>query len=93
MNSYLVTGSAGFVGFHLAKALLARGEQVLGVDNLNDYYSVQLKQDRLGELTSLPNFSFQKLNWLTVKQQDPYFNVIRLALCCIWQPRPVYVIR
>jgi len=43
----LVTGAAGFIGFHLARRLLERGETVLGIDNVNDYYSVQLKRDRL----------------------------------------------
>ena len=46
----LVTGIAGFIGFHVARALLARGDRVLGVDNLNDYYEVQLKRDRLAAL-------------------------------------------
>ena len=43
----LVTGAAGFIGFHTARRLLARGDEVVGLDNVNDYYSVQLKLDRL----------------------------------------------
>ncbi len=54
----LVTGAAGFIGSHVAHVLLARGEQVIGVDNLNDYYSVQLKRDRLARLQALQNFQF-----------------------------------
>jgi UDP-glucuronate 4-epimerase len=50
MAPVLVTGSAGFIGYHLTQALLARGEEVVGVDNLNPYYDVQLKQDRLARL-------------------------------------------
>lgn len=46
----LITGAAGFIGYHLADALLTRGERVLGIDNLNDYYSVRLKQDRVADL-------------------------------------------
>jgi UDP-glucuronate 4-epimerase len=46
----LVTGAAGFIGFHVAQRLLARGEEVIGIDNLNDYYSVALKRARLAEL-------------------------------------------
>ena len=46
----LVTGAAGFIGFHVADRLMARGETVIGIDNLNDYYSVQLKEDRVAEL-------------------------------------------
>ncbi|HEX8643934.1 MAG TPA: SDR family NAD(P)-dependent oxidoreductase [Allosphingosinicella sp.] len=45
----LVTGAAGFIGFHVARRLMERGEQVLGIDNLNDYYSVRLKRDRLAK--------------------------------------------
>ena len=46
----LLTGAAGFIGYHVAEALLARGEQVIGVDNLNDYYDARLKQARLDRL-------------------------------------------
>ncbi|MFY7776658.1 MAG: GDP-mannose 4,6-dehydratase, partial [Elstera sp.] len=57
----LVTGVAGFIGFHVAQALLARGEAVLGVDNLNDYYDPALKHARLEQLTGQAGFSFQKV--------------------------------
>jgi UDP-glucuronate 4-epimerase len=57
----LVTGVAGFIGFHLAQRLLNRGDEVHGVDNLNDYYDVRLKQARLAQLEGRPGFSFQKL--------------------------------
>src|ERR1700744_2422407 len=58
----LVTGTAGFIGSQVAKALLARGDSVLGVDNLNDYYDVALKEARLSLLISDKNFSFRKLD-------------------------------
>ena len=47
----LVTGAAGFIGFHTASALMARGDSVIGIDNLNDYYPVALKQARLASLS------------------------------------------
>ena len=56
--SILVTGAAGFIGFYVTKALLARGEQVIGLDNLNDYYDVKLKHARLAQIGTQPNFSF-----------------------------------
>ena len=56
----LVTGAAGFIGYHTAAALLARGDEVVGIDNLNDYYDVGLKQARLAQLTGHPGFRFQK---------------------------------
>src|ERR1700743_1318803 len=49
-EAVLVTGAAGFIGMHVARALLARGERVIGIDNLNDYYDVRLKEDRLAEI-------------------------------------------
>lgn len=58
----LVTGAAGFIGMHLCQHLLARGEDVVGIDNLNDYYSVQLKKDRLATLTS-ERFTFEKVDF------------------------------
>ena len=58
MQNILVTGVAGFIGHALAKRLLADGRAVVGLDNLNDYYSVQLKRDRLAELLPHPNFTF-----------------------------------
>ena len=56
----LVTGAAGFIGFHLSKRLIAEGHTVVGIDNLNDYYSVQLKKDRLAQLRALPGFTFER---------------------------------
>ncbi len=58
----LVTGAAGFIGFHVTKALLARGERVVGIDNLNDYYDVRLKHARLAQLKGHPNFEFLRLD-------------------------------
>ncbi|HEY4732037.1 MAG TPA: NAD-dependent epimerase [Gammaproteobacteria bacterium] len=55
----LVTGVAGFIGYSVAKSLLAEGHQVIGVDNVNDYYDVQLKRDRLAQLQPHGNFTFQ----------------------------------
>ena len=54
--SVLVTGMAGFIGFHVARALAARGEEVVGIDDLNDYYDPQLKRDRLAELGDTVRF-------------------------------------
>ncbi|MFK7886953.1 MAG: NAD-dependent epimerase [Gammaproteobacteria bacterium] len=58
----LVTGSAGFVGFHTTKKLLERGETVVGLDNVNDYYDVTLKESRLAILEKFPQFSLAKLD-------------------------------
>ena len=58
----LVTGAAGFIGFHLSKRLLKDGIKVIGVDNLNDYYDVSLKTDRLNLLQDFKEFSFFKID-------------------------------
>jgi UDP-glucuronate 4-epimerase len=58
----LVTGAAGFIGFHTARRLLARGDEVVGLDNLNEYYDVRLKQARLAQLEAAPGFRFVKLD-------------------------------
>ncbi len=58
----LVTGAAGFIGMFVAQALLARGDEVVGIDNLNDYYSVRLKHDRLKTLQGQPGFRFEQID-------------------------------
>lgn len=59
---FLVTGVAGFIGFHTAERLLARGDVVIGVDNINDYYDPKLKEARLAKLEGRNGFSFHRLN-------------------------------
>ncbi len=59
---FLVTGSAGFIGFHLSKRLLEDGEEVIGVDNLNDYYEVSLKEDRNKILKNYDKYKFHKID-------------------------------
>jgi len=58
----LVTGAAGFIGYFVAQALLARGESVVGLDNLNDYYDPVLKRARLAQLGSAPGFAFEQID-------------------------------
>lgn len=62
MARVLVTGAAGFIGYHLADRLLARGDDVIGLDSLNDYYDVRLKEARLERLAVNPSFTFIKAN-------------------------------
>ena len=74
MTQHLVTGAAGFIGFHLSMRLLARGEEVVGLDNLNEYYSVNLKHDRLKRLTDFDNFKFVKADLADQAKVDQLFR-------------------
>lgn len=81
----LLTGAAGFIGYHVAQRLLAAGHQVTGIDNLNDYYEVSLKQARLARLTPHGHFHFQLLDladrsgMATLFAQGGFQRVIHLA--------------
>ncbi len=70
----LVTGAAGFIGFHLAKRLLDNGCRVIGVDNINDYYDPNLKHDRLKVLQSEPGFTFSKTNLAEKEELERIFE-------------------
>ena len=72
----LVTGAAGFIGSQVSHALLARGDSVLGIDNLNDYYDVKLKEARLSQLRSQPNFKFSKCD---VSDRDAILSLAESA--------------
>jgi UDP-glucuronate 4-epimerase len=71
--SILLTGAAGFIGFHVAGTLLKRGERVVGIDNLNDYYDVTLKEARLALLRAYPGFAFAKLD---VADREAVFRLV-----------------
>ena len=62
INKVLITGAAGFIGFFLARRLLADGVEVVGLDNLNDYYDPALKKSRLAQLEAIPRFTFAKID-------------------------------
>ena len=72
----LVTGCAGFIGAALSRRLLERGDKIIGVDNLNDYYDPGLKQDRLGLLEEFDNFSFRKLDVSDRTQVENLFREV-----------------
>lgn len=73
-DNVVVTGAAGFIGFHLAKRLLADGCRVTGIDNLNPYYDVQLKKDRLAILGSEKRFTFQKTDLAERQRVEEIFK-------------------
>ena len=75
--TYLVTGAAGFIGFHLCKRLLTEGEKVIGIDSMNDYYDINLKKARLAILYKLAhnNFIFSKKK---LKNKKNIFNIFKL---------------
>src|SRR4030067_2373174 len=81
----LVTGAAGFIGFHLSKRLSERGDQVVGIDNLNDYYDVSLKKARLAQLEGSPGFRFVKMSLedreglLGLFKEERFDKVVNLA--------------
>ncbi|MCX7957116.1 MAG: NAD-dependent epimerase/dehydratase family protein [Endomicrobia bacterium] len=70
----LVTGVAGFIGFHLAKKLLEDGYEVVGIDNINDYYDVKLKLDRLKKIEHYKNFKFIRIDLKNTKDVFNLFN-------------------
>lgn len=70
----LVTGAAGFIGYHLSKRLLQAGKKVIGIDNINDYYDVKLKNDRLAQLTENDNFTFHKYDLEDLKNLEGIFS-------------------
>ena len=85
MGNFLVTGAAGFIGFHLAQRLLASGHTVVGIDNLNDYYDVSLKASRLALLETGPRFRFVRMDitdrdgMASLFEGEPFACVIHLA--------------
>lgn len=75
MEKVLITGAAGFIGFHLSKLLISQGFEVVGIDNMNDYYDVKLKEGRLDLLKSLEGgFSFYKMDLKNKADIDQLFE-------------------
>ena len=82
MKTYLVTGAAGFIGFHVTRALLERGDRVLGLDNLNDYYDVSLKEARLHLLQEHEDFTFYKEDLANREGLTRIFQQNRIQVVC-----------
>ena len=73
MQKILITGAAGFIGYHLSRSLLKDGAIILGVDNLNNYYDTGLKEQRLKRLKSFKNFTFKKIDLIDEKKLNNAF--------------------
>jgi len=82
LKTYLVTGAAGFIGFHVSRALLERGDRVLGLDNLNDYYDVSLKEARLRLLQDNEHFTFYKEDLANREALTQIFGKNRIQVVC-----------
>ena len=76
----LITGIAGFIGFHLAQKLLREKKIVIGLDNLNNYYDVKLKKNRLKELSKYKNFSFKKVDISNYKKTEKVFKINNIKI-------------
>lgn len=76
----MVTGVAGFIGFHLCKRLLKEGREIVGIDNLNDYYDIKLKKDRLKNLESADNFTFKQIDISNQSQMAELFGQHRFSV-------------
>ena len=74
MKKILITGVAGFIGYHLAEKLLNNNYHIIGIDNLNDYYDPNLKKARLDNLNELSNFEFYKIDFIHNKELQPIFE-------------------
>ena len=74
MKKILITGVAGFIGYHLAEKLLNNNYHIIGIDNLNDYYDPNLKKARLDNLNELSNFEFHKVDFIYNKKLIPIFE-------------------
>jgi UDP-glucuronate 4-epimerase len=82
LKTYLVTGAAGFIGFHVSRALLERGDRVLGLDNLNDYYDVSLKKARLRLLQDNEDFNFYKEDLANREGLSRIFGQNKIQVVC-----------
>lgn len=76
-NKVLITGASGFIGFHLAKLLLSNGYEVIGIDNMNSYYDINLKQGRLKILSEYENYTFYKMDLIDKNNIDNLFKKYR----------------
>lgn len=82
MKNILVTGAAGFIGYHTCRSLLERGDNVIGFDNLNDYYDVALKQERLKQLEPYGNFTFIKGDLTDFDGLEAIFKKYEIDVVC-----------
>ena len=78
----LITGIAGFIGSHLARNLLTRGDKILGIDNISDYYDVNLKYDRLNSLKSYKNFIFEKIDISNYSDLEKIIKKYKVSKIC-----------
>jgi UDP-glucuronate 4-epimerase len=81
-KTILVTGSAGFIGFHVSRALLERGDTVIGVDNFNDYYDTKLKEDRNNILEKYENYKIYRVDITDKKSLEEVFSKEKIDIIC-----------